>query len=189
MQAKFHIDFTERVVSAEGDVDFVREVYSEVREHLEALGKEFDSAGGARISHGRKPKNIAKPKRTAQSKKLIRPPSGENGVDARHPKLDKTLDASQLVEFFQQFEPTNNPERILIFAKYLIDKLGIEQVNTDQIYTCFSFLKERIPPAFGQSFRDSHGRKYGFIEFLAPGHLKITTIGENHFNSGIKKRM
>ncbi len=103
------------------------------------------------------------------------------------PKLDKNVDTSQLRVFYDQFEPGNAPEKILIFLKYLVEKASIDKPNTDQVYTCFHALKEKTPSAYAQAFRDT-ANKRGFIEFNSAADIQITIMGENHFNHDLKKK-
>jgi len=91
----------------------------------------------------------------------------EATINADHPKLDKNLDTSGLPTFYGQFEAKNNAEKILIFLKFMNDELQIKPPNTDQFYTCFEKVDERVPRAFAQAFRDASS-KSGYIDYKSP---------------------
>lgn len=197
MTTKLHINLTQGIIDIEGDPVLVREIYTDFKEQLIAqmrVGDERPSASADEdapqsLEEG-KPQR-AKAKRAKSSKKRTPAPSGEsnnNGVSADAPKLDKSLDTAKLQAFYGQFEAKNNPEKILIFLKFMNDELGIEDPNTDQFYTCYEKVNERIPKVFAQAFRDASGRKFGFIDYNSPTDIKITTVGTNHFKFDLKRK-
>jgi hypothetical protein len=49
-------------------------------------------------------------------------------------------------------------------------------------------LKERLPKVYLQALRDAHGRRRGYIDYQSPTSIRVTHIGENHFNHEIKKK-
>ena len=106
---------------------------------------------------------------------------------ADSPKMDKNLDASKLGDFFAQFEPKNNAEKILIYLKFITEELEVDPPNTDQVFTCFKMTGEKIPKAFAQAFYDTSS-KHGYIDFNSATDISITIAGENHFNHGLKKK-
>ena len=188
MHTKLLIDISQGIIEVEGDSNFVREIYSDFRDNLLKNFKYPAAEPDKNKSASRRDVNESKAKRKSATKKGTKSePAVKNGIDADNPQLDKNLDTFQLSEFYNQFEPKNHPERILIFAKYLTDKLCIETINSDQIYTCYKVAKEKIPTAFKQNIRNTHGRNYGYIEFNSSSEIKVTINGENHFNSRIKR--
>lgn len=190
MQTKLHMNLTQGIVDVEGDVEFVRAVYDdfkdrltkhsttapEARELVDAPSSKTASAGST------------KSKRRGQSrKKAAISEAGETSVNPDTPKLDKTVDTSKLKGFYDQFDPSSAPEKILIFLKYLIDIENIPTPNIDQIYTCFRAIKEKVPSAYSQAFRDTASKK-GFIDYNSATDIKITILGENHFEHSLKKK-
>ncbi len=164
------------------------EVYSDFRDHL--------LSNQTTVSKTQQPDPIVedskesppKKRRRSAPRKTAKADNDDAGIDPGNPKLDKNTDLSKLSSFFDQFEPKNNAEKILIFAKFLIDELGIEKPNTDHFYTCFVELKEKIPAAFAQAFRDTHGRAYGYIDYKSATEISVPIKGTNHFNDGIKRK-
>jgi hypothetical protein len=49
-------------------------------------------------------------------------------------------------------------------------------------------LNEKVPDPFVQSLRNTHGNRYGYIDYEHPKGITITTAGENHLNHEIKRR-
>ena len=188
MHTKLHVNVSQGIIDIEGDTKLVREIYTDFKDKLlNDFGNRVIEPDDIRPTTGGTAEK-SKPKRLTPTQKRAKPKVGENGVDANKPQLDKNLDTSQLAPFYNQFEPQNHAERILIFAKFLTDSLDIDEINADQIYTCYVALKEKIPEAFSQSFRNAHGRRYGYIEYESSSNIKVTTKGENHFNNGIKRK-
>lgn len=188
MQTKLHINVSQGIIDIEGDIDLVREIYADFKDRLldgldivhETPTQNGSSEQGNKTSPKRK-------KRTS-SKRAVQTDNSDSGIDPDHPKLDKDLDLSGLRAFYDQFEPKNNAEKILIFAKFLIDTLKQSKPNTDQFYTCFIELDEMIPSAFAQAFRNTHGRKYGYIEYKSATDISVPIKGTNHYTSGIKRK-
>lgn len=195
--AKLHIDLSQGVIEIEGDSELVREIYIDFKERL-AGGVIFTSAsahrpnatteasgeadnGGSGITGKLKPKRRTSPKKKPASE------DSSNGIIADAPKLDKNLDISALGEFYGQFAPKNNAEKILIFLKFITEKLMIESPNTDQVYTCFKITGEKIPKAFAQAFYDASS-KHGFIDFRSSVDMQISIVGDNHFNHNLKRK-
>lgn len=184
MQCKLHIDLSGGVLDVEGDSALIREIYSDFKNRLNStrsgLSRDKDDAS-VRPEINPKPR----PRKRASAKRPTE--NGGDGVVADSPKLDKNLDTSRLGAFAGQFEPKTNPERILIFLKYMVDEIGVEKPNTDQVYTCFKKMGGKIPTAFAQAFYDTSSRN-GFIDFRSPTDIEITIAGENHFNHDLKRK-
>jgi hypothetical protein len=131
----------------------------------------------------------ARPKlrRRAAAKRKADGDDTEGTVSADHPKLDKNLDTSGLPTFYGQFEAKNNAEKILIFLKFMNDELQIKSPNTDQFYTCFEKVDERVPRAFAQAFRDASS-KSGYIDYKSPTDIRPTIMGNNYFKLELKRK-
>jgi len=194
LTAKLHIDMSQGVINIEGDPDLVREIYKDFKDYL-ATGVPRPSPSQAHVQPPQhapaghaEPEVKPKAKPRGASKRKIDVTDNGSGINPNAPKLDKNIDTSGLAAFYGQYYPKNNSEKILIFLKYLSEKLGLEEANTDQIYTLFKKSGEKIPKAFAQAFHDA-GSKHGFIDFNgAAGTIKVTIVGENHFNHDLKKK-
>jgi hypothetical protein len=192
LTAKLHINISQGIIDIEGEADLVREIYADFKEQLlngvtSATSTAPSQVKGDESADESVGKKNSK-RRTAAKKKVVGEESG-NSVVANNPKLDKDLDTSKLMSFYNQFEPKNNAEKILIFLKFLNDELKIEVPNTDQVYTCFEKSNERVPKVFAQAFIDASGRKFGYIDYNSPSNLRVTTVGSNHFRLDLKKKI
>ncbi len=194
MTTKLHINIAQGIVDVEGDPELVREVYRDFRDQL--LSKVIfatptpSATPAPKVADEPKDDTPAKPKekrRTSVKKKGARE-EGSNGVVADSPKLDKNLDTAGLPAFYERYEVKNHPQKVLIFLKFLTDELGIESPNTDQFYTCYEKVNERIPKVFSQAFRDASGRKFGYINYNSPTDIRITTVGNNYFKFDLPKK-
>jgi len=193
MSAKLHINISQGMIDVEGDPDFVREIYADFREHLLAAPglpqlstplQDAPDAASAEVLQK------SKARRRATTRKKAGPQGDVAGavVVADSPRLDKSLDTSKLPSYYQQFEAKNNPEKILVFLRFLIDQLGVNAPNTDQVYTCYERADERIPKVFSQAFRDASGRKFGYIDYNSATDIRITTHGNNYFKFELKRK-
>lgn len=187
MHTKLRIDLSQGIIDIEGEDQFVREIYADFKDSLMSKAGNQDRNSDASTSVTSASTTTVSSRKPSSRNKTKKELSGSD-VDPDHPKLDKTLDTSGLSEFYGRYKPSNHPEKILLFVKFLADELGVEKVNTDHVYTCYMSVKERLPKAFAQSFRDAHGRNYGFIEY-GGADVSVTIAGENHYNSGIKKQV
>lgn len=178
----------EGIIELEGDSEFVLEIYKDLRDDLIsdiAAKRSFSPAQATPTSSAPPP---ATPKKRASQKKKSNAETGTSGVNPDNPTLDKNLDTSGLQEFYGQFEPKTHPEKILIFLKFLIDHAGIESPNTDQVYTCYETVKEKPAAAFAQAFRDTSSKKNGYIDYNSATDIKVTFIGNRHFDHELKRK-
>ena len=187
MHAKLHIDLSLGVVDVEGDLDLVREVYTDFKDKLLNEQNFLSNLKPERKAEA-SAVTLQKPKRKRTISKKSSTEENKSGINADSPKMDKDLDTSGLSAFYGRYEPKNNAEKILIFLKFLTDHLEIEPPNTDQVYTCYDAVNERVPKVFAQAFRDASGRKFGYIDYNSPTDLLITTKGNNHFKFDLKKK-
>jgi hypothetical protein len=199
---KLHINIHQGIIDVEGDSDLVLRVYEDFRVLLlkaQETVVEDDADQGAdgsaeKANGGSKPEKTItrakrKPRRTASTVGDGPPGAKLQSVTSYKPSLDKTLDTSKLMEFLVAYEPKNNAEYILIFAKFLSEKLGYDKCTMNQIYSCFSASRTKFPKYFGQSFIDTRGNGYGYIDFTNPDDIAVTMLGQNHFNHGVKKKV
>lgn len=189
---KLHINISQGIIDVEGDPELVRAIYEDFKIQLLAGStvrppsyQDVDEADNT-AENG---KSKARAKRKPSGKKRAASDDAGPNISADSPKLDKSLDTSTLVDFYERYEATNNPEKILVFLKFLNDELGIDNPNTDQVYTCFEKVNARVPKAFSQAFRDTSGRKFGFIDYKSATDIKVTTVGNNHFKFDLKKKV
>ena len=196
MTAKLHINISQGVIDVEGDPDLVREIYSDFREqllngailapHRHAQEPDAATSGDDRMAPTKPPPKIKlsgelpqKGRSTPTILAMVYKPTPA--------KLDKNLDTSELGAFYGKFLPKNNPEKILIFLKFMTESLEIKSPNTDQVYTCFKHTGQKIPKAFAQAFYDT-STKNGYIDYRSPSDLPITIAGDNYFNHKLQRK-
>jgi hypothetical protein len=192
LTVKLHINISQGLIEVEGDADLVREIYFDFKEQLLNGDRVTPKPASSRQEAPSDSEEVSKPKsktkrRGAPKRKASSDDEGPS-IIADQPKLDKNLDTSGLPAYFGQFEAKNNADKILVFLKFMTDELQIESPNTDQFYTCFEKVNERVPKVFSQAFRDASGRKFGFIDYNAPTDIRLTTTGNNHFKFDLKRK-
>lgn len=187
MQTKLHIDLTQGIVAVEGDVEFVKAVYKDFKDRIAAHSPVASKPPEKSAAHVTSAGAETPPKRKRRTTSRSAAETKTSGISADSPTRDKELDTSKLQAFYGQYAPRSAPEKILIFLKFLIDELGIETPNTDQVYTCFLDVREKPPNAFAQAFRDTSSKK-GFIDFRSSEDITITTKGNNYFEFDLKRK-
>lgn len=187
MDTKLVVNFVERSVQVEGTEEFVRFVYQDFKDHL------AEHAAGQLptkiLVRGADSEQIAEEKDTPR-KKSNRTNKGDNDKPKAaeyKPRFISDINLASLDEFYDAWKPTNNSEKILLFAVFLRDRLQIAPCNADQIYTCFFTLKgkTKTPVAFAQAFHNAKSRTH-FIEFDSLQKIIITIAGDNHFNERLQ---
>lgn len=187
MTAKLHINLSQGIIDIEGDPELVREIYADFKDRLvEGAATVSNEMGGAASSTGES-EDSGKPKRKKRSpaKKKSGGDQAGTSVSSDSPKLDKYLDTSGLPDFYAGLTVKNHPEKILTFLKFLTDVAGVEQPNSDQVFTCYKAVNEKLPVAFAQAFRDTSAK--GYIDLKSSTDMPITIAGDNHFNFKMKK--
>lgn len=191
MQNKLSVNLAQGLIEVEGEAAFVREVYSDFKDKLlEQFNGPVSGGNGMPDENPEKDLGETSPKPQASKAKKTRirkrTATDSSGTPASKgpkykPKIDPNLALNGLDEFYEQYVPKNNYERVLIFAEFLRTKLSIEPCSADAIYTCFQKLKHKskVPVAFSQLIIDSRGDK-AFISYESYDEITLTANGENH---------
>lgn len=194
--AKLHINIAQGVLDVEGDVEFVREVYSDYRavlrsKELEQPTRLGDQAGNASeasevVNGGSKENGGGRRRRKPSVTKA--PKEGGSGISSYKPALVVDLNTKDIKAFLAEYEPKTHYDNIVLFTLFLEGK-GISPASFNQIYTCYRDAQMKTPVAFTQAFIDARGNRKGFIEFSDPTDVTLTERGRNHGQfGGIKKR-
>lgn len=183
MNTKLHIDVLQGIVNVEGEEAFVEKVYNDFMKKID--GKVLVPANEKIAPIDANYQHVAKLPVPKKAKKH-NDAAGIKSADYS-PQLDKNLDLLKLDNFYSQYSPKNHPEKILVFLKFL-QTLGVDKFSADQVYTCYMRVKEKMPKAFIQAFRDAHGKTFGYINYVSPQEITLTIAGENHFNHGLTKK-
>jgi hypothetical protein len=192
VNTKLAINIREGTVEVEGDEAFVRSIYQDFKEHIGKLVVLQPAAPRAlpvapdrpAITDESAAQPKKKPHRRASSK------AGENSRSADYkPTFDGSIDLSGLEEMYDQFDPENHSEKILLFAIFLRDTVKRVPCTADHIFTCYFTLKAKTetPAAFLQAFRTAQSRTH-YIEYSSPQDIQITISGDNFYNAKLKKK-
>lgn len=189
MTSKVLINVYEGTVHVEGETDFVKEVYGDFKDLMIEMMNQtpLPSRGAVETLQN---ETVIKPKakKRASSKKASNSDAQASGINPDNPTLDKNLDTTGAREFYGLYAAKNHSEKILIFMRFLKEKVGIENPTTDQIYTCYNAVGEKPAAAFAQSFRDTSSKKFGFIEYKSANDISLTFIGNRYFDHDLKKK-
>jgi hypothetical protein len=189
LSTKLTIDMRNGLVQAEGREEFVRSVYDDFKERV-SRPLVIEPAHPRQLELPSS--DDGAPSGDAQAKKARRRAADSSAAAkaaAYRPTFNSGLDLSGLEAFYGQFDAASNSDKILLFAIYLRDKLGISPCTADDIYTCYFTLKHltKIPTAFLQSFWNAQSRTH-YIEFRSATEIVINIAGENHFNQKLKRK-
>lgn len=180
MNSKLHIDINNGIIDVEGNEKLAKEIYDDFKgQLLEKMANHSSIKSGDNTTPSKKVRT-----RTSH------PTSKEKNSKATEytPSLLKNLNIKGIFEYYDKYAPKNNPEKILIYLKFL-EFSGLQAPYTaDQVYTCYKTTKERPPKVFLQAFRDTSGRNYGYISYDNPEMISISQLGETHFDHDLKKK-
>src|SRR5882762_9989104 len=145
MNTKLVINMSEGTVQVEGTEEFVRFVYQDFKEHL---GKNAAPRPALPVLEQAKKTPPLLANDSASSKKRSRKAGPNDGATTRtasayKPRFNTTLDLSALEQFFDDWKPENNFEKILVFAVFLRNQLDVAPCTADDIYTCFATLRRK----------------------------------------------
>lgn len=199
-ELKLKVDFGDGMAfDGSGDPERVERLFREYSERVERLrlsaasrSNDVDEQEEAALSKAETVEEalrIRKRKRPTRTTNKAPADGGGLKMADYSPVRIKDLDLSGLEAFYREWAPKNHPERILLFAHYLQEHLQIAPCSADHIFSCYLQMKERIPKAFVQAFRDASGNDYGYIEFNSLSDISIPIHGRNHVeHGGIQKK-
>lgn len=185
MTSKLNFDLSKGTLEVEGDEALVREIYKDFRDALAQRAGSAPESGRDVSRADAEPTRRRRIKRQATGDAVI---AAAKKPGVYSPRLDTSLDLRELDRFYSQFAPSNNYERILIFADFLRTKLDKAPCTADSIYSCFQKLRSKIktPTAFSQALIDCRG-KQGYIDYSNYDSISITVLGDNYLNHDMKR--
>jgi hypothetical protein len=191
---KLRIDLKNGLVEAEGDVDFVKEVYSDYKDILGNLiflkqQTQDPVLIGDETKGGKKKKNV-KDKTVGKTNK--------NGVKSKEShKIVGDLNLMPIGEVsFKDFylEKSNSGTSDLsaqefnaVAAYYLKNVIKITNVTPEHIYSCYKDVKKEVPTALTQGLRNTASRT-SWIDTKSINDIKMTTAGENMVEHTLPKK-
>jgi hypothetical protein len=181
-ETRIKIDLSQGLVEVEGNEAFVRSIYEDFKERIQAA---HYKPGGKPISKAKG--TSRKSPSTAASKQRKRKAS------ANTPMLVKDLDLTggkshkSLRDFYKQYAPENNMENNLIFAYYLQHEIEFPRVTIDCIFTCYRNISSlKVPRALTQSLVDTAKHK-GWLDTSSLSDIKVPVAGMNYIEHDMKK--
>ncbi len=182
MSTRIRIDLAQGMVEAEGSEEFVRAVYEEFKDRLGKPTEGF-RANDPGTATTKKPTKAAATTSEKASRKA-RP---------KNPQIVPDLDLSghgkteSLRTFFSQFIPKTNFDNNLIFIYYLKQKLKLQTVGIDHIFTCYRAMPGlKIPGHLEQSLKDTRASK-GWIDTKSLDDLQLNVPGINYLEHDMQK--
>ena len=150
--AKLKIDIKNGIFEAEGDEQFIKELY-----------RDYQSEKSARtVSKLIKNKEDTFEK---ESYSIVK-------------DINLSMDRSTLKQFYVEKNPKSALERNVVFVYYLAKISNIEKIAIGHIYTCYKDLNIKPPQKFRQSLADTASKK-GWLDTQSVNNIKITLKGES----------
>lgn len=150
--ARIKIDIKNGIFEAEGDEQFIKELY-----------RDYQSEKSAKtISRVLKKQDNAFEK---ESYSIVK-------------DINLSMDRTTLKQFYLEKNPKSALERNVIFVYYLQKISKIEKIAIGHIYTCYKDLNIKPPAKLRQSLADTASKK-GWLDTQSMNAIKITLKGEN----------
>ncbi len=64
--------------------------------------------------------------------------------------------------------------------------MNIAQVSSNDVFTCFKKMNQKIPKAYVQAFIDTRGQK-GFVKYESLDDIELSINGQNFVQFDMKK--
>jgi len=96
-------------------------------------------------------------KATPSTRARPKSPAGKAARRRGRPRVLSSLKIpkSELTKFYDEKKPQTHQERYAVMACFLQDGAISNNVDVDEIYTCYSLLNKRGPKSMDQVFRDA----------------------------------
>lgn len=197
--AKLRIDLSMGLIEVEGSEAFILELYGDFKDRISkpALGvtqppQPFLPPPKAADSESVGIPHVSATK-TSVAQKLVAAAASRKPKRSKkeEPKLLTDLDLNQgtlgrLKDFHAKYALKTNMEHNLVFAYFLKDGMGLEEIGEDHLFTCYRTVGIKIPRALRQSVLDTAQTK-GWIDTDATGVIRLTTVGRNHIEHDLAK--
>lgn len=178
MTTKIRVDLSQGIIEAEGSEDFVREVYSDFRDRIQARVHPIAEGRPLEVKTtppAKKPR--AKPAKTSQPTPAI----------VKDLDLTAKGDVPGLREFYQQFNPKTNFERNLIFVYYLKQIRSMPGITVNHVFTCYRDIPDlKVPGALHDSLWDT-SRRRGWLDTSSSEDIKLTIAGINYLEHDLRR--
>lgn len=132
--------------------------------------------------------SIKKPKisKTSSTKVKKNKPKTPNSLKIITNLNLRPNDNIHLNDFYKSFELNSFSEKILCIVYYLKEKLSIDNVGLNHIFTSLKSINEKVPVAFKQAIIDTKVKK-GWIEYENFENINFSIAGSNYIEHDVKK--
>lgn len=188
MTTKVRVDLSAGTLEAEGSEEFIRELYKDFTERLEA---KIPYRGTDALPTDSQQHSVPDAAKKAGERKKG---TGKGGtVRERTPVFVKDLDLatkgtrSGLKDFLKAYRKLkSSQEHNLGYVYYLARILDVHPITMDHVYTCYKETGERPPGVLPQSLWDT-ARLKGTIDAVSMDDIKLTLRGENWVEHDLEK--
>lgn len=185
---KLRIDFQAGILEVEGEEEFVKLVYQDYKDkvnaHLIAPIKASPVA-----QHKKNQSNKDTNRDTDRKPTKLKNKSKESYSIVKDLDLSSKGGKQSLREFYKEKLPegaTSAMECNSVFVYFLQKIATITNITLSHVYSCYKDVGARVPTALRQSLLDTSHRK-GWVDTSSFENLAITTAGENYVEQDLPK--
>lgn len=175
--------------------DSIRKKGAIVRYSINRKGKKYfeevlEGKNNTAEKPARRPRAKIKKSEEVSKEKQTNSPTKVKRTPAYKPRYNTALDLHDLNHFTAKHPTDKNSEHVIVFTKFLSDEIHHDPISGDDIYTCFSELKSKIPlpGSFMNTLRNAQNRDHLITYEKGFTKIELTAKGENLFNHDIIKR-
>ena len=193
-ELQLKIVFGNTEIFLQGDGELVCQLFSDIRknglgsindfrEFSKKVEDDIDFSKSSDISNNKQ--NFESYSKTTKSKKKS---------ISSNPQLIKNLDLSgkkgeveSLKDFLEKKKPKSNVQITTACVYYLQNKLNIDEITPDHIFTCYKTAGYRMPNNLMQNLTDTCSSRYGYLS-RKDGKYTLSVLGTNLIEFDLPKQ-
>lgn len=159
--ARIKIDIPSGIFEAEGDEQFIREIY-----------RDFQAE-----------------KTTAVISRQVTKHQNDDITKETYPivkDINLSMDRTTLKQIFSEKSPKSALERNIVFVYYLQKISELSKITIGHIYTCYKDLSIKPPEKLRQSLADTASKK-GWLDTKSMNDIKLSLKGESFVEHDLPK--
>lgn len=184
--AKLRMDLSQGIIEAEGTEEFVSIIYSDFKDQLAKNAVDTKKRDPKSSSDSASEKEIVKTKAKATKTPKTLSPKIKSTLTLLKDLDLKSGSNKSLQEFYNQYSPTSNMEKNLVFAYYLQQVMEETPISLDHVFTCYRHMSLKVPQALHQSLIDT-ARIHGWLDTSSMNDIKVPVSGLNHIEHDMKR--
>ncbi len=141
------------------------------------------------ISESKEIKNVESKSKKIQASKKART---KVTITSTYEMLELNLSEEQrkkLKEYYSDFTLSTNVQRICVLSYWYKQNIGINEFDTNTIFTLLRMVQEKASFNIPQAFSDIQNRSQYLVSTGEKGKYKLTPIGEDYVTDDLMKKV